>query len=210
MHIASSLLLASTVDCRINRGEVCVGQGVMGRSNDGGALALLLIFCSLDAIQRLPGGYIISGVVSCGLLIVGIIWMIIWVANVDTTAMPPPPLPPGAMYASPPPPGVYLSGAKSEKAPHTPQETNDTEWWTNFFLISAFLILLTTPACWYMPSWGRPRVTYVPVRTLQPVQPTPNTPVPVVQGVPVPTPSAAPSERPLLALRTDCLSTDHV
>ena len=167
----------------------------MGRS-DGGALPLLLIFCSLDAIQRLPGGYIISGVVSCGLLIVGVIWMIFYLAaNVDNSAMPPPPLPPGAVYASPPPPSItYLSNTRGEHSPHTPQQSSNDAWWTTFFLVSAFLIVITTPACFYMPNWRRRRVAYIPATT-------------IVQGVPI---ASEIADRPLLALRTDCLSEDHV
>ena len=166
----------------------------MGRDN-GGGIALLFVFCGLDAIGRAPGGQLIAGVLGCLLFVGGMIGFVVWVSTTDfDVASPPPaPLPPGAMYASPPPPAGYAS-AQGEK--HTPTDTSTESWWTNFILIFIFISLLTTPACWYVPQY-----MYGPRRTTVP---------PVVQGTPV---SAAPTAetaetaerdlRPLLAFRVE-------
>ena len=167
----------------------------MGGRDDGG-LGLLLIFCSLDALGRLPGGAIIAGPIILCLLIVGIVVLIVALAD-NSDYSPPPP----AMSSPPPPPGGggYLQGAKGE--PHTPNDTSAEAFWTNAILLFFFFTLLTTPLCYYAPDYlfgsgfSRQRVVYVTA---------PNAAVPVVKGEPVAnTQSAKPIEaRPLLALPT--------
>ena len=191
----------------------------MGGRNDGGALAFWLIFCSLDVLQRScgPFGGLIGGAVACVLLIGAIIWLAVWAANSDQEGVgPPPPLPPGAVYSSPPPPptGGYLhpfAGQSAKGERHSPESTTE-QWWFNFALIFFLLTVLTTPACYYMPSWGTRTQRIVYVQTPPAAPPLAPNRLPVVRGELVPdVPDGKPvASRPLLALRTDCMSTDHV
>jgi hypothetical protein len=132
-----------------------------GQNNDGGFLATLLIFCALDRIERLPGGYLFSSALSCIILIAAIIWLIVWAGQQSELA---------GTYSPPPPPVPVTSLHKAKGEPHSPTETSTETWWTNFFLLAFFLVLLTTPTCYYGPSYMRRR------RGVQLAQP------PAVQG----------------------------
>ena len=158
----------------------------MGGRDDGGGLALLLIFCGLDALSRTPGGALIGGVLGCLLFVGGTIFFVVWAAGQDfsddTSPPPPPPLPSG-------PAGV--SGANGER--HTPTDTSAESYWTNIVLIFVVVSLLTTPACWYVPRyWSRATSTAAgsPGAT---------------QGRAAPTaaPARGAGARPLLALRVE-------
>ena len=170
-------------------------QDDMGQE-DGGGIALLFLFCGLDAIGRAPGGELVAG----GVGVHHVFWRTHRIHRLgqhdqlDYSAppSPPAPLPPYAvyLYPSPPPPTAY---ANAKVEPHTPNDTSTETSWTNFILLFIFVTLLTSPACWYVPRY------YYSGRR---VAPSP----PVVQSVPVAESNVttaatqATDQRPLLAL----------
>jgi len=153
---------------------------------DGGGIALLFLFCGLDAIGRAPGGELVAGVLGCIMFFGGLIAFIVWASTTNFDYSAPPPSPPAPL----PPPTAY---ADAKVEPHTPNDTSTETSWTNFILLFIFVTLLTSPACWYVPRY------YYSGRR---VAPSP----PVVQSVPVAESNVttaatqATDQRPLLAL----------
>lgn len=108
----------------------------MGGNDDGGTLALLLIFCGLDAVGRTPGGAVVAGVLGCLLFLGGLIYLIVWLATQDGTSE-----------------DANVSSVNTKGEPHTPHDTSTESWWTNVILIFIFVSLFTSTACWYTPSY---------------------------------------------------------
>ena len=113
----------------------------MGGEQNGGANALLLIFCSLETIRKVggPAGAALAGCISVALLIAGVVWLIVWANEVaDEVEV--------RTDAS----SANYSSAKGE--PHSPDETSvNSSFWVNFILIFSFITFLTTPFCFYTP-----------------------------------------------------------
>jgi hypothetical protein len=105
----------------------------MGANGDG-ATALLLVFCSLDALRRLGGPFgALVAAVSCLLLIVGLVWVIGW-ANQQTDD------------------DDLISKETSHGAErrHTPT-TTASSFWINAIVIFLVLSVITSPSCYYIP-----------------------------------------------------------
>lgn len=154
-------------------------RGMANRANDGGLIAALLFQCGLDALIRSgPFGRLIGGVIGCIAVIVGIVYVIIYLANTDFSDDTSSPSSSNSTYA------------KGEE--HTPHDTSAESGWTTFILIFGFLFIASMPAFIYVP-----RYMWRPERQTQPalVQGTP-----IVPGKPV---SEAYDQLPLLAFRVE-------
>ena len=116
----------------------------MGANDDGGTLALLLIFCGLDTLGRTPGGAVIAGALSCLLFLGGLIFLLVWLASQDGASA-----------------DTNASSVNTKGEPHTPHDTSTESWWTNVILIFIFVSLVTSTTCWYAPSYmyGRRKET---------------------------------------------------
>ena len=160
-------------------------KGGMGGRNDGGGLALLLIVCGLDAIGRMPGGYLISGALGCLLFVGGVVYFVVWSAGHDF----------GSDVSPPPPPASPAGALEANGERHTPTDTSTETLWTNIIFIVIFVSLLATPVCWYIPqSWPASRGAVSPA-----------VPVALAPTAPTATPAqkATADARPLLALRVE-------
>lgn len=120
-------------------------------ANDEGANALLLIFCSLDALRRVGGPFgVVAGAVSCILLIVGLVWVIIW-ANQSSDDL------------------NSSNSSSSAERRHSPSESVYS-FWVNALVVFLILSVLVTPTQYYVRrSMARnkppPVVEAVPVPT---------------------------------------------
>ena len=150
------------------------------RASDGGIIAALLFQCGLDALIRSgPVGRLIGAGIGCIAVIVGLVFVIIYLANTDFSD-----------DTSSPSSSSNSTYAKGEQ--HTPHDTSAEAGWTTFILIFGFLFIASMPAFIYVP-----RYMWRPERQTQPalVQGTP-----VVPGKPVSEPY---HQRPLLAFRVE-------
>ena len=93
---------------------------------------------------------ILSGILSLLLLIGGVVWLVTW-ANLQNEEDG------GATSIG------NSSYAKAER--HTPADTSNEAFWTNFIIILVFVTLLSTPACYYAPQYMRRPRTYASVTT---------------------------------------------
>ena len=146
------------------------------RQQDGGFLALLLVSCGLDAIGRAgPFGRLLAAGIGCIILIIGLVYVVIYLANTDFSEQNG---------------NSTLSNAKG--VPHTPEDTSGETWWTTFILLFGFLLIFSMPVFVYVP-----RYMWRPERQTQPkvVQGTPvATTVAVTETC---------QQRPLLAFRVE-------
>jgi len=153
--------------------------------NDGGLIALLLFQCGLDALGRSgPLGRYLAGVIGCLALIIGLVFVIVYLANTDFS---------GDSDTSTTASSNNMSTAKGEQ--HTPQDTATETWWTTFILIFGIFFIASMPVFIYVP-----RYMWRPERRTQPALAQGTPVVPVVPGKPV---EAAPDQRPLLAFRVE-------
>lgn len=143
----------------------------MGGQQDGGANALLLIFCSLDIIRRVggPWGAALSGLIALTLLIAGIVWLVVWANTLE--------------LADVMSPANASSRAKGER--HTPDDRSTTSFWTNFLFVLALVALLTTPTCYYAPAYRGKAPSQAPAAPAAP---------------PAPAETGCGAQRPLLAV----------
>lgn len=102
-------------------------------ANDDGATALLLVFCSLDALRRLRGpfGAVVAGV-SCLLLVVGLVWVITWANQAAQSTE------------------ESSNASSANERRHTPSSSVDSFWVSTLFVF-LLLSLLATPSCYYAP-----------------------------------------------------------
>ena len=146
------------------------------RANDGGFLALLLVSCGLDALTRSgPFGRLLGAAVGCVALIIGLVFITIYLVNTDFSEQ-----------------SGNGNQTNAKGIPHTPEDASTETWWTTFILLFGFFLLVSTPMFIYVPRymWRPERQSQTAV-----VQ---GTPVPTTVAVP-----EGCQQRPLLAFRVD-------
>jgi len=123
---------------------VAVQPRVAMGANDDGATSLLLLFLSIETLRRLGGPFgALVGVVSCALLVAGLVWVIVWSSQQSEED-------PTTDAAS--------------KREHTPTTTTGSVW-INALVIFLILSLLTAPSCYYVPRAMRQQAEPVIVDT---------------------------------------------
>lgn len=67
--------------------------------------------------------------------------------------------------------GATTAGISAKAERHSPAHTHTSTFWTNFLLLFAFVTLLTTPTCFYVPQFlyhrnGKPYAQAAPASVL--------------------------------------------
>ena len=137
------------------------------RARGGLDVALLFVFCGLDALTRSsPFGQLIASGIACCFVLGGLVAMVVVLATADWSEDSETGDSNSNGNGTSTSTNLYISH-------HTPTDASTETWWTSFVVIGAAALLLSLPLLWYLPvyAWCPERRTQPTLREKGPERP---------------------------------------